>query len=61
MLGTGYTILAASELLMKHPNKNLQIYNRGVSGNKVYQLAERWDTDCIALKPTIGKHPYWCE
>jgi lysophospholipase L1-like esterase len=64
MLGTGYTILAASELLMKHPNKNLQIYNRGVSGNKVYQLAERWDTDCIALKPTIvsihiGVNDFW--
>ncbi|MFA6087873.1 SGNH/GDSL hydrolase family protein [Mucilaginibacter sp.] len=64
MLGTGYTILAASELLMKHANKNLQIYNRGVSGNKVYQLAERWDTDCIALKPTIvsihiGVNDFW--
>jgi lysophospholipase L1-like esterase len=64
MLGTGYPIFAAGELLMKHPGKNLQIYNRGVSGNKVYQLAERWDTDCIALKPTIlsihiGVNDFW--
>ena len=31
----------------------LKIYNRGISGNKVFQLAERWDKDCIALKPTV--------
>jgi lysophospholipase L1-like esterase len=64
MLGTGYPIFAAGELLMKHPGANLQIYNRGVSGNKVYQLAERWDADCIALKPTIvsihiGVNDFW--
>lgn len=64
MLGSGYAILAAAELLMKHPEKNLKIYNRGVSGNKVYQLAERWDADCIAIKPNvlsihIGVNDYW--
>ncbi|MBD1393188.1 SGNH/GDSL hydrolase family protein [Mucilaginibacter glaciei] len=64
MLGSGYTILAAAELLMKHPDKNFKIYNRGIAGNKVYQLAERWDADCIALKPNvvsihIGVNDYW--
>ncbi|GGH16239.1 SGNH/GDSL hydrolase family protein [Mucilaginibacter phyllosphaerae] len=63
-LGNGYTLLAAGELLARFPEKNLQIYNKGVSGNKVYQLAERWDTDCIALKPTvvsihIGVNDFW--
>lgn len=63
-LGRGYAFLAASELLNKHADKNLQIYNRGISGNKVYQLAERWDKDCIGLKPTvlsilIGVNDYW--
>jgi lysophospholipase L1-like esterase len=63
-LGSGYTLLAAAELLSKYPQKNLQIYNKGVSGNKVFQLAERWDTDCIALKPTvvsihIGVNDFW--
>ncbi|WP_374948681.1 SGNH/GDSL hydrolase family protein [Mucilaginibacter sp.] len=64
MLGTGYAILTAAELLMQHPNKNLKIYNRGIGGNKVYQLAERWDADTIALKPTvlsihIGVNDFW--
>jgi lysophospholipase L1-like esterase len=63
-LGSGYTLLTASYLLLKYADKNLQIYNKGISGNKVYQLAERWDTDCLALKPNvlsihIGVNDFW--
>lgn len=63
-LGSGYAFLAASKLLHDHPDKNLQIYNRGISGNKVFQLAERWDTDCLELKPSvlsilIGVNDFW--
>lgn len=63
-LGKGYAFLAACELLNSHADKNLKIYNRGISGNKVYQLAERWDKDCLDLKPTvlsilIGVNDYW--
>lgn len=48
----------------KHADKNLQIYNKGISGNKVYQLAERWDADCLDLKPDvlsilIGVNDFW--
>ena len=64
MLGTGYALLTAAELMMKHPEKNLKIYNKGVGGNKVYQLAERWDTDALDLKPNIisihiGVNDFW--
>lgn len=63
-LGNGYALLAGSRLLFDHPDKNLKIYNRGVSGNKVYQLAERWDADCLELKPAvlsilIGVNDFW--
>lgn len=63
-LGSGYTLLATSKLLFDHAGKNLQIYNRGISGNKVYQLAERWDADCLQLKPNvlsilIGVNDFW--
>ena len=63
-LGTGYALLATGHLLIQNPDKNLQIYNKGISGNKVYQLAERWDTDCLALKPNvlsihIGVNDFW--
>ena len=63
-LGRGYPYIAASELLLKHPGKNLRIYNKGISGNKVFQLAERWDDDCLSLKPNvlsilIGVNDFW--
>src|SRR5690606_27119032 len=48
-LGRGYAFLAASQLLHDHAAKTLSVYNRGISGNKVYQLAERWDKDCLDL------------
>lgn len=52
-LGSGYAWLAGSELLVDHPSARLKVFNRGVSGNKVFQLAERWQTDCLDLKPTV--------
>ncbi len=63
-LGSGYALIAAGQLLLNYPEKNLKIYNKGVSGNKVYQLADRWDADCLALKPNvlsihIGVNDFW--
>ena len=52
-LGAGYAWMAASHLLIKNPQLNLTIHNRGISGNKVHQLANRWDKDCLDLKPDI--------
>jgi len=52
-LGRGYAFLAAARLRADHPDKKLKIYNRGVSGNKVFQLQERWKADCLDLKPNI--------
>ena len=52
-LGSGYPLLAGASLLNKYASLSLKIYNRGISGNKVYQLAERWDKDCLELKPDI--------
>ncbi|MEW4528112.1 SGNH/GDSL hydrolase family protein [Maioricimonas sp. JC845] len=52
-LGKGYAWMAAAELLTSHPDAGLQIYNRGISGNKVYQLADRWQADCLDLKPNV--------
>lgn len=63
-LGTGYVLLAASQLLDGHCQARPKIYNRGISGDKVFQLADRWDADCIALRPGIvsilvGVNDYW--
>jgi lysophospholipase L1-like esterase len=63
-LGTGYVLLAAAELLDEYCRAEPKIYNRGISGDKVFQLADRWDADCIDLKPGIvsilvGVNDYW--
>ena len=63
-LGKGYAFLAAAHLLKTLPQHHLNIYNRGISGNKVYQLADRWDKDALDLKPDwisilIGVNDYW--
>lgn len=62
--GVGYANHIGSWLLEEMPARNLTIYNRGISGNKVYQLADRWEKDCLDLKPNvlsilIGVNDYW--
>jgi len=52
-LGSGYAMLATATLLEKYASQELKIFNKGISGNKVYQLAERWDKDCLEIKPDI--------
>ena len=64
IMGNGYAMIAGSQLLFQHADKNLKVFNRGISGNKVYQLAERWEKDCLNLKPNvlsilIGVNDYW--
>ncbi|TWU41420.1 GDSL-like Lipase/Acylhydrolase [Novipirellula aureliae] len=52
-LGDGYPFMIASELLRDYPEKQLTIYNRGISGHRVPNLQARWQTDCLDLKPSI--------
>ncbi|TWT74424.1 GDSL-like Lipase/Acylhydrolase [Posidoniimonas polymericola] len=52
-LGNGYAFLTAASLLVDRPDAGLKCYNRGISGNKVHQLAERWQQDCLDLKPDV--------
>jgi lysophospholipase L1-like esterase len=64
MLGNGYSLFIAGHLLAKEAARQLKIYNRGISGNKVYQLRERWEIECLAIQPDvlsilIGVNDYW--
>jgi lysophospholipase L1-like esterase len=63
-LGSGYVLPVASELLGKNPTSNIQCYNRGISGHKVFQLAKRWEEDCLQIQPDvlsilIGVNDFW--
>lgn len=52
-LGKGYAAVIAGQVLLANPGMEIKCYNRGISGNKVPDLAARWDQDAVALKPDI--------
>ena len=63
-LGRGYAYQISSDLLGAYPEANLNLINRGISGNKVFQLSDRWEEDCLLLKPDvlsilIGVNDFW--
>lgn len=53
ILGHGYAFIIASQFGAAFPEHQLIFLNRGVSGNKVPDLAARWEKDTIALKPDL--------
>lgn len=63
-LGTGYPLLVTSSVLAAHPDRALRFYNRGISGNKVPDLQQRWVADALDLRPDvlsilIGVNDFW--
>ncbi len=51
--GHGYQYILASEILADNLGKNITVYNRGISGNRIADLYARWIEDCLNLEPTI--------
>mgnify|MGYP001184928129 FL=1 len=47
-LGKGYPLLVASIFNALYPEKKVSFLNRGISGNRVRNLRERWEEDCLA-------------
>ncbi len=65
-LGEGYPLLISAELLATLPEKDLRIFNRGISGNRIVDLYARWKLDALNLKPDllsilIGVNDTWHE
>lgn len=52
-LGFGYSRLVMDRLLERFPDLQLQFYNRGVSGDRIQDLAGRWDRDSLRLVPDL--------
>ncbi|HUI91109.1 MAG TPA: SGNH/GDSL hydrolase family protein [Chitinivibrionales bacterium] len=52
-LGSGYAFMVSSRLSALYPELDLRFVNRGVSGDRVADLAARWQWDCLKLKPTL--------
>lgn len=53
VMGHGYQYIVASKLWYDFPGKGFHFFNRGISGNKVTDLAARWQNDTIELKPDL--------
>jgi len=53
ILGHGYQALIGSRFGADHPERQVLFINRGISGHKVVDLARRWQSDTIDLKPDL--------
>lgn len=51
--GHGYQYILAGEMYADNMDKNVEIINRAISGNRISDLYGRWKEDCLNLKPTI--------
>ena len=63
-LGGGYAAMIAAWMTARYPGHGLTFLNRGISGNRVFDLETRWTEDCIALQPDwlsilIGINDTW--
>ncbi|HOO51646.1 MAG TPA: SGNH/GDSL hydrolase family protein [Alphaproteobacteria bacterium] len=63
-MGSGYAMMASSLFSAMYPEKRIKFLNRGISGNRVNDLEERWKRDCLDLKPDcvsimIGINDTW--
>ena len=53
VMGHGYQYIIASKLWYENPKKGLHFFNRGISGDKVTDLARRWQQDTLDVKPNL--------
>ncbi|MCM3782626.1 SGNH/GDSL hydrolase family protein [Neobacillus mesonae] len=63
-LGRGYAMMVAAELNLRYPEKQIKFINRGINGNRVTDLEQRWEKDCLSHNPTwlsiyIGINDTW--
>ncbi|MDD3926374.1 MAG: SGNH/GDSL hydrolase family protein [bacterium] len=52
-LGQGYPMLTAAWFSALYPEMQVSFINRGISGNRACDLVNRWQQDCIDLKPDL--------
>lgn len=50
-LGNGYVKLFSDILIANFPERKIEIVNKGISGNTILDLANRWEDDVIYQKP----------
>ena len=51
--GDTFVRLIAARYGADHPADDVEFINRGINGNRITDLAERWGTDCLAIRPDL--------
>lgn len=52
-LGQGYPLMIATALKERYAELELSFSNRGIGGDKLKDMAARWEEDCLSLNPTV--------
>ncbi len=52
-LGCGYALITTAQLMDTYPTLRIQCHNRGISGNAISDLANRWQEDALDLEPDL--------
>lgn len=52
-LGKGYPLMIAGQVQAEFPDKNITFFNRGVGGDRLIDLKNRWEKDCLDLNPDV--------
>lgn len=52
-MGAGYPKYASELLRGRFPEREFTFINRGINGDRTWDLLERWQTDCIDLQPDL--------
>jgi acyl-CoA thioesterase-1 len=63
-MGLGYAMMVSAQFDARFPELRARFSNRGISGDQTFHLRERWDMDCLQLKPNwlsilIGINDAW--
>jgi len=53
IMGHGYTFAIASRVGADFPAAGYSFYNRGISGNRIPDLQNRWQTDTLDIRPDV--------
>ncbi len=53
IMGHGYAFAIASRVGADFPEAGYTFYNRGISGNKVPDLQQRWQSDALDIMPDV--------
>lgn len=52
-MGNGYAMMIKAMFFANNPGHSTTFINRGIGGNKAIDLYNRWDSDCIDIKPDL--------